>query len=263
MSRSQFNWLETELNAIKTNGFHIVEEQPLPDLTAYAKLPESYVEFLERFGAARLYKKHKRYRINILSSPVEKMVLDYGLFLQIGCYHSCPVYFSVDLLAQQDQGHYPIFELEDDGILDQVSDDFAEWLEMRASQIRKSYTPEEWKRILQGPEPFTQREQKIIDARHSFIWEVVEFNEKGEATIRVHNRSNETLPYLTIGVRIKNSTMESATRIDVSDLKPGEEKTVHKLIFPEEAKRNNLILEDLPDPTPEEREMYWEFRQLA
>lgn len=108
----------------------------------------------------------------------------------------------------------------------------------------------------------------IVKARKQFRWRVVGVAPNKDLRFEIHNGSAMTLPYLSVGVRgklrpPKHGPLNGRVFLPVGPIRPGETKVVEfgcykKLISPEDTEAFAL-----PDPGPEDREQYWEFRTYA
>lgn len=111
--------------------------------------------------------------------------------------------------------------------------------------------------------PFSNREQQIVAARRQFIWRHIGFSKSGNALFEVQNQSQVRLPFLRIGVQGRGgSKLIGGAWLDVSDIAPGTtgktERDCYKdMLGPEEVE---FFAE--PDPTPETRDDFWEFKRL-
>jgi hypothetical protein len=72
-----FEWLEKELNKIKTPKFHIVDGKVSEELrkaieSSTLDIPPSYKEFVLKFGNANLYRQGSIYLVRVYASPREE-----------------------------------------------------------------------------------------------------------------------------------------------------------------------------------------------
>ena len=121
------------------------------------------------------------------------------------------------------------------------------------------YSDKEWAEILRGPEPFTPEEKALLDARRRIHWRELGIDESGKRIIEVTNNSSSVLPALTLGVRSKNGHLNGAIRLLVQTLLPGRTTTLHVDCYKNLVSPEDVELFDLPDPQPEDRELFWEF----
>src|SRR5262249_4716924 len=136
---------------------------------------------------------------------------------------------------------------------------FSVWLEKRGRSARKMYSKKEWNAILHGPAPFTPKEEKIVAARRRFRWRVVGITESGDLHFEGTNGSDRGLPVLSIGIRGRDG-LEGGVYLAVSHLEPGETAVVVKDAYKDLIPPTDVEAYALPDPEPEDRECYWEFR---
>jgi hypothetical protein len=145
-----FEWLEEELRAVKTPGFHLVDGPADPEMEALISaasetIPADYKEFVLRFGGAKLYRERSgfSYGVSVFGSP-RHMAADgdcqrFGL----GKHAGSVVYVE----ATPGSGDNAVFE---GGAGGQVAESFEEWLKQACEVERGRYSEEEWKAVLDG-----------------------------------------------------------------------------------------------------------------
>ncbi len=259
-----YEWLEKEVSEIKWRKFHIIDNEFAgsisPELAeVYSSLPPSYMVFVSKFASAKLYRNITRdsCQVGVIYPPQEKILKNGEKLLRIGHFDDSKAYFRCSELFPGRESS--VLEWTEEGF-EQIADSFEEWLTKRCQDARKSYTKKKWKEIVNGPQPFTAKEEAIVEARRQFSWRVIGFDDNGDATIEVRNNSKLVLPYLSVGVRAKD-TLEGGAWLDVSGIKPGQECIVKREIYKKLIKPDNTEVYSLPDPLPEDRERYWEFRK--
>lgn len=261
-----FEWLEKEIIAIKTPRFHIIDGPADPQLreaieTTPLQLSESYKAFVLKFGNAKLYRHagSSSYCIAVFAGPRRRISNDGNEDYQIGFYDDANAYIrpSLGLLAT---GETPIFEAHD-GVLRKVADGFEEWLCKRCDTARRKFGKSGWQQILNGPKPFTADEQSIANARRSFHWRFVGINSNGDHLIEIRNDSDRILPFFTLGVRSKDRHLNGGHYLRVENLTPGQTEVLTVDCYKDLVAPEQIELFDLPDPGPEDREYYWEFRK--
>jgi hypothetical protein len=260
-----FDWLEQEIAAVKTRRFFEVDgpasEDPSETIESSAKeVPQSYKDFVLRFGNAKLYKQQAGYLLGVRATPVETVSRTGERFLCFGHYQESQVCFKVDLLKEGAES--PVFE-NHQGALKEVAPGFLEWLKKRSADARKAFGKKRWAQIVRGPSPFTAREAAIVDARKAFSWRNVGIDETGDVLFEVHNGSNATLPFYSVGVQDKRGGFAGRVWLPVSHIEPGSTAVVKHGAYKDNIERTNLDLYDLPDPEPEDRLSYWEFKDLT
>lgn len=263
-----FESLVEEIEGIKTHKFHLIEGPASPDLReviskAVLPLPPSYTNFVLRFGNAKLYRRTNYYLIEIYAGPREAATPSGEPLIGFGRTHSSLAYFKTSLLVEG--GESPVFEWRHDEGLRKTAEGFEEWLASQCSAARRQYSEKEWKALENGPPPFTEQEKAIVKARKQFRWRVAGIGSNGNLQFEVHNESNLTLPYLSIGIRgklrpPKTGPLIGAVYLPVSSIGPGETKAIEhdcykRLITPEDTEAF-----ELPDPEPEDRDRYREFQ---
>ena len=262
-----FEWLDEEISQIKTPKFHLVDG-PAPAelrqavLSSEFPLPPSYREFVLRFGNAKLYRYGSSYYITIYAGPREAKSSQEEAFVNIGRTWTSHVYFKEALLVSGLES--PVFEWFSNGI-QQTADGFEDWLKAKCKSARKRFKKKEWEAIEKGAPPFNDHEQAIVEARKLFRWRVVDIAPNEDLRFEIHNGSAMTLPYLSVGVRgklrpPKNGPLNGGAFLPVASIRPGETKVVEFDCYKKFIAPNDTEAFALPDPGPEDREQYWEFR---
>ncbi len=266
-----YEWLETEMSEINTPKFHVIKGNKAEGILEsskefYLAFPPSYLAFITKFGGANLYRYNNYYQIGVLNPPQQKILNNGQKLWVIGHFDDSKAYF---LASQLQAGREsPIYEETEDG-LEKIADSFKKWLAIRGIDARELYDDTEWKEILNGPKPFTDEEKAIVKARKLFQWHVVEFDKNGNVKIAVRNNSNLVLPYLTIGMKMKNPTQdsevcwESGIYLNVSDIQPGEERIIEHQIHQQIFTPDHTEFFQLAEPLPEDRQVYWELSKLT
>lgn len=145
-----FEWLEQEIAAVKTPGFHRVdgpadEEMRALILAASETIPADYKEFVLKFGGAKLYRNADglSYGVSVFGSPrqlkADGEVQRFGLGKHAGTFVYVEATPGPDAAATFHggaEGH--------------AVESFGEWLERACAFQRTQYPAEEWQRILKG-----------------------------------------------------------------------------------------------------------------
>ncbi len=262
-----YDWLAREISAVKEQKFFVVDgpaDRKLRRAIQRSTLsaPNSYKEFVLRFGNCKLYRMDNeidRYHLEVFASMREAETVDKQDLLLIGSFGGRPAYFKATVLAADDD--CPVFEwvVGPHSYLQQAATSFGEWITKRAQQARKKYGQRRWKAILAGPEPWTAQERRIVKARKRFRWQIVGVAKNRNVKFKVHNGSDMVLPYLSIGIDNKDSTLGGGVELPIASIRPGQTKTVEidcykSLVSPEE-----IVAYDYPTPGPEDRHRYAEF----
>ena len=114
-SAYMFEWLEQEKSAIKTPRFHLVDGPAKGKLRRAIlqsdfPLPQSYKEFVLKFGNAKLYHKVRYYVIEVFAGPREATLEDGTCIYHLGAHDGASVYVKSGF----DSAEMPIFEFEVD-----------------------------------------------------------------------------------------------------------------------------------------------------
>lgn len=264
-----FDWLHQEISAIKTRRFHVVDGPVAPSMRdaiedSGASVPRSYKEFVLQFGNAKLYKGRAGdyYLVGVLASPHEETDAKTGeTYFRIGHRDSSAAYFKAALLHGENET--PVFQGHGARLVP-VADGFESWLTKACDWARRSFSTEEWRALENGPPPFNDQEKQILAARRRFRCRIVGTSTNGDIRFEVHNGSDLVLPFLTIGIRGKqrdtDSTLEGGAWIPVGSVLPGQTAVIEKGCYKKLVDPQDVMAFVKPDPEPEDRNGYWEFR---
>lgn len=259
-----YEWLQDTLAKVKTPKFFIVKpmsasERELVDRSEMAA-PESFREFVKQFGSARLYRKSNYHLIRIFEVPRDEVSDDGQDLLWIGTTDSSRVYYKMDLLLGNEESN--VFEWRHGQGFRNSKKIFSEWIELKSRLARKRYRADEWKKIINGPEPFSDDEEGILAARRLFDWKVVGKTNCGNVIFEITNQSDITIPFLSINVKDSNQPdFGGIVFLPVSKILPGNTMRVEKDCYREYLGENaNLSFSIELNPGPEDRNVLWEFR---
>ncbi len=263
-----YQWLEQELSEIRWKHFHVVDGPASEELRAAVEnspipVPPSYRRFALRFGNAKLFQVlgMRFWTIGVFATPREVTLKKTGEdLLLVGKYGEVCVYFKVADLATGKGS--PVYESGRNGFR-RAGDTFDSWLRLRAERTRSRYKKHEWEKIRCGPDPFTEQELGVVQARRLFRWRVLGFSNNGDIRFEVTNGSCIRLAYLSIGIRAKDGRLDGGVWLPVASIAPGETAVVEKAAYKDLLDRSNVEVYSRPDPDPEDRERYWEFRTLS
>jgi hypothetical protein len=264
---SMFEWLDRELAEIRTKRFHMVDgpasaafrvsllASPLP-------APPSYVQFVLRFGNAKLYRMIglDLYWLRIFAAPHEVESRTGEPLLYIGGYDESCAYLREETLGPGTEA--PIFESTQTGVR-KAANSFAEWLMARAVRARRRYKRKEWVEVMRGPPPFTKQELAVVEARRKYAWRVIGVAPSGEIMYEVSNGSDRQLPFLSVGIRGRTGKLQGGVWLPVGHIAPGQTVVVLKDTYRDLLDPSDVEAYQLPDPEPEERARYWEFRSIT
>ena len=263
-----FEWLNEEMSQIRTPKFHLVDGTASAELRHGVEscgfpLPPSYREFVLRFGNAKLYRRGSNWLVQVYAGPREAENDQAESLIHFGRTENSLAYFKESLLTAGKESR--VFEWRHEQGVRQTADNFEDWLKAKCNSARKRYKKKEWEAIEKGPSPFNDYEQAIVEARKQFRWRVVGVAANEDLRFEIHNGSAMKLPYLSVGVRgklrpPKNGPLNGGAFLPVGSIGPGETKVVEfdcykKFIAPDDTEAFAL-----PDPGPEDREQYWEFK---
>jgi hypothetical protein len=262
-----FEWLIDEMASVKTPKFHLVDGPASGELreiilASEIPVPPSYKEFVLKFGNAKLFRMGSVHAVGVFGAPREAETGQGEPLWYFGKSYPAPAYFKAQLLQP---GHEsPIFEWYHQAGLRKVSDDFETWLRKRCQAARRRYKKRQWEAIKPGPEPFSPEEERIVVARRRYRWRVLGVAPNGDLRFEVHNGSDITLPFLSLGVRGKPNPkntypLNGGVWLAVDTLAPGETGIIEKDCYKKLLNPVETEVFELPDPGPEDRERFWEF----
>lgn len=261
---SVFDWLQNEMSACKTRKFYLVDgllsdDTRLAMENANLPMPPSYTDFISRFGNANLYRKGSIYLVQVFAAPRPEIYKE-EKYLQFGRTDLALAYFKESLMVPERESS--VFEWRHKQGVRKVADGFEEWLVKKCAVAKERFSKSEWEAIKLGPPAFSEPEEAVIEARRAFRWRVAGVAENGDILFEIHNGSRAILPYLSIGVRRVNGDVFGGIWLPISSVLPGQAMTIHKSCYKERYSPEEIEFFDLPDPSPEDRDRYWEFKGL-
>ncbi|ACM19399.1 hypothetical protein Geob_1039 [Geotalea daltonii FRC-32] len=257
-----YDWFYEQLKSIKYKNFHIVEpidQKTIENLKVrLGGLPKTYADFLQSFGKAKLYHEQHYYIVGVYPLYPESIDESGETFYCFGHYDAASAGFkAADINGGNEAA---VFEMNSSGNLTRVANDFASWFFDRCTLARKRYSKKEWEKILNEPKPFNNREVAVAEARKLFQWQLLERTPQGTFRFRIYNNSKTVLPFLTVGIRHNENKFEGGIWIPVRHVTPGQVRDVEAKPYPHIPIEEQIPF-SMPDPTPEDRAMYWEFRK--
>ena len=263
-----FETLAKEIEDTANRKFHLIEGNASPQLREAIRksrllLPPSYTNFVLHFGNAKLYRRANYYLIEIYAGPRAAATPSGEPLIQFGRTHSSLAYFKTSLLLEGVES--PVFEWSHDKGLTKTGRGFEEWLEMMCSAARSQYTAKEWEAVENGAPPFTDQEKAIVHARRLYRWRIVGVALNGDLQFEIYNGSELELAYISVGIRGKLrpprvGPLVGRVHLPVSDVGRGEIKVVEHDCYKRLVAPEDVDAFELPDPGPEDRSQYREFR---
>ena len=258
-----YQWLEQELESVKTPKFFLVHDRLGKATDAPTQpLPESYQRFLNVFGKARFFRDSSGcYVMGIFDRP-ELEIIGGERYWRVGWYEERSVLLKE--LPPAKHGEWPVFEQAASRRPRQMAQRFDGWLAIRWKSAKASFGPRTWKRIVAGPAPFSPEELAIVQARKLFRWRSVDIADDCTLRIEVTNESERRLPYIGLGVHGNRRGVWLGLAFPVGHIAPGHSAIVeHKGLTSFKLAPSEVELFQEPDPGPEDREFYWEFRPIV
>ena len=263
-----YDWLQRELAEVREPKFHIVdgpadrrlrraiEKSPLP-------APESYKQFALAFGNARLYREDESiddYFVEVFASMREAETQEGEPLLMIGRHRKHPAYFKPDLMdADAETPVFEWFSNPQGGYMQQSAGGFREWVETCCARARKKYGKRRWAAVCRGPEPFTDDERRIAEARPAYTCRIIGIAKNKNIRFEVHNGSNTTIRYLTIGIN-HNSEPFGAVFLPVGKIRPGKTAAIEFDCYKDMIPPAEVTIFEYPPLGPEDRDRFWEFK---
>lgn len=264
-STNPFDWFELELATIKSQRFHVFEVAKPDDLQYKGPLGSviltgDFAEFLSKFGRAMLFTDHQDAPILHIYPLKEfrRHICGNGLvYIGFGCRSYQSVYFDEqELLSSGCSKVYVVNQKAGR----EIAPSFSVWLKDAYEWSRSKYSATKWRKIIEGPKPFSFDEMQIVEARKQFKWKLTGFAEDGDALFEVENNSTRKLPYLSIGIQGKGGTiLVGGAWLDVSQIEPGEKAIIKKDCYKYSLPTSELEAFEKPEPVPEKKDAYWEF----
>ena len=266
-SDSPFAWLRAELGLIKSRGFHEFTALTEGDRWyrsggAVVDVVGSYGDFLRDFGQASLFNGWGGLpEVPFLVYPLQDFRKvtsgDRRGFVAFGDRGAQHVFFEeAKVLSNESSAVYVLIK----GEAKEIHPDFSDWLRSAYDWAKNRYSKRQWGLVIQGAAPFTRRETEIVEARQRFEWKHVGFAEDGDAIFAVENNSSLSLPFLSIGVKdCDNSILTGGIWLNVAHIGPGENGVAKADCYKDRIPPEKLVAFFKPDPTPEQRDRYWEF----
>jgi hypothetical protein len=259
-----FDWLKNEIASINTPKFHVVDGSASDELrcavmSSLVPLPPSYKEFVIQFGNARLYRKREIYLVQIWAVPKESLGENGERILEFGRTDTGIVYFNESLLVPG--GESPVFIWEGPGSVHKAAQTFEGWLIEACREAKHLFSKKEWEYIIEGPLPFSPAELAIVEARKKFRWRLVGIAPNGDILFEIHNGSDLVLPYLSLGVKGRSGKVDGGVWLPTSAINPGETRIVQKDCYKNLIPAEDVEVFDFPDPGPEDRDRFWEFKK--
>jgi hypothetical protein len=226
-------------------------------------LAGDYVDFMLDFGIAKLFCDYNDapevmvYSLESYRRHICKNGKVYVGFGDRGCQHVC---FDEDAIISGKPSR--VYSISKEKAVD-LYPSFSEWLISAYGWAKSKYSKNQWKNIVEGPPPFSIEEMKIVEARKLFKWRLVGFSETNDRLFEVKNTSTITLPYLTIGVRDFNGKiLTGGAWLKISHIGPSRVAIVTADCYKDHIPYDQLDVFDLPDPIPEKKDAYWEFKVI-
>ncbi len=252
-----YEWLTTLLAEVHTPRFFLtnITSDVEHSLTTWPVTPpRSYQTFIQSFGAVQLFREQNFYQLQIFQHPAVC-----GERLAFGSLQSSYVSWEYRRGTLNNEPHV-ILITRDGSIWQNTHITFEEWLRNAVLNLRSTYLPSEWKAICRGPRPFSIDDERIVAIRRRF--EIVRYAyDNGQYALEIQNRSDGHIPFLTLNVTYPDDRRHGGKWVPVGHIHPGESSKVTFTPSKGVSHPDNAIIEIAPDPRPEDREMYWEFRR--
>jgi len=261
-----FEWFEELAAKIQTNKFFLVDGPESAEWRrgSDAALPPSYREFVLRFGNAKLFRYGSWYYVSIFAGPREAENADGERFIQFGGTWTSRAFFKESLLVGGAES--PVFE-SFKNCTRKTADGFEQWIKQKCAAARKRFNKKAWDAIEQGPPPFTEHERAVVEARKQIHWRVIGIAPNEDLRFEIRNDSTMSLPFLSVGVRGKLrppnvGPLTGGAFLPIASIGPGETGIVEFDCYKGYITPIDTEVFDEPEPGPEDRDQYWEFRPM-
>lgn len=259
MKTDKFGWLSDLLASVKTHKFFVAEHidpRIIADLeTAYGKLPEEYKQFVAAYGHLRMFREsYHGYKLTLSKEP--RCRADCGAsYLGIGYSDSGKHAF-----YKVDDRESPIEDCIYEGTINLKCTNvgFDKWFETRFLKEKAKYSAKRWNNILNGPRPFSPSEMLVVEARRKYTWKRCGVDNDKKIELLVCNKSNRTLAAYSLSVKVEGKLL-GLISLPVRDIKPGESKMLAIDCYSQIVEPGEVMLHDIADPGPEDREHIYEF----
>ena len=251
---SDYSWFELEIAAVPWRTFYILDKESdhvgVTRRSYDLKLPKEYVQFLERYGEARLFRRLKSdsHFLTVLNPIPKPECGGPGTFLIGGYWLEGNAY-----ILNGESGIYAWSS----GKLRQVSVNFDEWFRSCFRKAKRGIKKEQWELLRKPPMPFSQTEMRLARALCRYQFTKLDVEPNKNVKIEISNKSIETLEWVKMGVSAP--TLKGAIELAVSGLEPGTSKIISQDCYKDMVPPETVFLFPFPEPTPEDR---WAFRAL-
>ncbi len=256
-----FEWLDKEIYLVRDTVLHSLDGPASPALREAIcdnseRFPEDYVNFILKYGNARLFKWQDCYLLQVFATP-DLLECPEGLLFRFGTDDDEDVYFFDDGVGVKMSE--AVYTHSDEG-LREVAPSFVNWLKQGYQSTLNQFSEEELTRLRRDAK-FSPEDLAVISARRKFRWRVEGRTAEGKIQIRIMNDSERMLPFYTIGVKSKDSDFTGAVWVPVDGIRPGDDRLLAVDCYSELLSPTEVTLFDMPEPTPPERDSYWEFQE--
>lgn len=263
-----FGWLRQECLQIRSQRFHIFEPLTLNDYCYEhadhrIDLNSDYADFLKEFGWAKFFTDSSDAPV-IAVYPLKEnrrhLCDDERTYIGFAYRGDKSFYFAEDVILSGGQSKVYMVKGKN---ANELHPSFSDWLKTSYELVKSKYSLSKWQKVVAGPKPFTPEEMQIVEARRHFSWKHTGFADDGDAIFEVENRSARTLPFLSIGIRDKKRrVLSGGVWLNVGHIQPGEKERVVMDCYKDRISPDELEPFDKPEPIPEKKDRYWEFRGL-
>lgn len=261
-----YEWLASEIAEVKEPKFHVVDgpaDKRLRKAVQTTKLaaPKSYKQFVLELGNCKLYRKEgdiDGYHIEVLASMRDSESPGGEQWSWIGS-----GYFKTELLRGEKES--PVFEYfsgPQGGYFVEAAKGFDAWIRTRCARAKKKYLKRRWKQILAGPEPFTDEERRIVEARKKFKWRLVGIAKNGDLRFEVRNGSDTVIPYYSLCISTREGPFGGVC-LNVIDVLPGKTAIIETDCYKTLVDPKDVVPSDYPPIGPEDRDRFWEISKDA
>jgi len=269
---ADWDWFEEELARMRTLRYlwtRVPETPiPLPRLSEWPRLPPEYAEFVARFGLTKIIRETAlSYSLHVFREP-RKVIEAKGMTLVL-CGVTASGYICFRMEGTSGVCRPTVHLWREDGACVDTGESFTVWFAREFLRLKRKIGIRRWRTLCAGPAPLTEEEATVVDARKRFEWRVIDSTTPGCPRIRITNRSERRLPFVTVYFNaivpeVFLGHVYSGLMLPVAHLAPGEsDEFTRSLVWGDRVSYSGAVeFFDPPHWGPEERDYLWEFRTL-
>ncbi len=247
---SRYKWLEDLRAEVRQEKFFLFQAVPAAALAEFEdnhqRLPDDYREFIEKFGITKLFRDPhvgERYEV-VVQAPPNYWKEQRGAAM---AYAIGGTAFNRVFYLWKDgkwAGNGAVYGYSSQ----RLASSFQQWIERACRKARRLYSRQEWECVKKPVPPFTEEEERIVEAIPLFRFKQLGVTPDGKLLVEVKNDSQLELPW--IGVEVRWPRGIGASAIPTAGIRPGTTKIVEMQNSYAEANAPPDQIELLEQPVP-------------